>query len=142
MSDPRPTWDEWGLAGAVWVASRADCSRRQVGAVILDGGHRVVATGYNGAPAGEKGCLTASACPRGRSNVAAYDEPGGSSYDIGPGACIALHAEQNAVIRASHRDMLGATMYVTHEPCPGCHRMLRGTPIIRVVWPGGERSMK
>ena len=133
----RPTWDEWGLALAATVATRADCTRRQVGAVLMDGGHRIVATGYNGAPAGEKGCLTAGACPRGRSDVPGYDDPrGGSSYDIGPGACIALHAEQNVIIRASHDEMLGATLYVTHEPCPGCFRMLMGTPIQRIIVPG------
>lgn len=140
MSDPRPTWDEWGLALAGVVATRADCTRRQVGAVLLDGGHRVVATGYNGAPAGEKGCLTASACPRGRMSLEAV-EPG-SSYDTGAGSCIALHAEQNAIIRASHEDMLGATLYVTDEPCGGCWRMIQGTPIARVVWPSGNRSIK
>jgi len=68
-------------------------------------------------------------------------EPG-SSYDTGAGACIALHAEQNAIIRASHLDMLGATLYVTDEPCGGCWRMIQGTPIARVVWPSGNRSMK
>jgi deoxycytidylate deaminase len=28
--------------------------------------HRIVSAGYNGAPAGQPGCLTAGACPRGR----------------------------------------------------------------------------
>lgn len=138
--DPRPSWDEWGLAGAAWVATRADCTRRQVGAVLLDSGHRVVATGYNGAPSGEKGCLTASACPRGRASleeVPSY-ESGPTSYDTGPGACIALHAEQNVVIRASWDEMDGATLYITDRPCDGCWRTILGTPIRRVVAPNFE----
>lgn len=131
MRDTRPTWDEWGVELAMTVARRADCTRRQVGAVIMTADHRIVATGYNGAPAGLPGCLTSGACPRGRSNVAP-----GSSYDTGAGACIALHAEQNAVLRASWQDMVGSTLYVTDEPCEGCYRTIIGTPIERFVGPG------
>lgn len=129
-NDPRPSWDEWGLALARAVALRADCSRRQVGAVLITGDHRVAATGYNGAPSGMPGCLTHGACPRGRSNV----EPG-SSYDTGEGSCIALHAEQNALLRASWYDLKGSTLYVTDEPCEGCRRMIYGTLLDRVVTP-------
>lgn len=132
MGDPRPTWDEWGLELARTVALRADCSRRQVGAVLMTPDHSVVATGYNGAPAGQPGCLTAGACPRGRSDVAP-----GSSYDTGVGACIALHAEQNALLRASWSSMKGSTLYITDKPCDGCWRTISGTPIRNVVWPGG-----
>lgn len=132
--DTRPDWDGWGLRIAAVVAERADCTRRQVGAVLMDVNHRIVSTGYNGAPSGVPGCMTAGACPRGRSDV----QPG-SSYDTGAGACIALHAEQNAVLRASWADMAGSTLYITDEPCDGCSRTLSGTPIARLVWPGGER---
>jgi dCMP deaminase len=131
MKDPRPTWDDWGVELAMTVARRADCSRRQVGAVIMTPDHRIVATGYNGAPAGSPGCLTAGACPRGQSGVAP-----GSSYDTGAGACIALHAEQNALLRASWTDMVGSTLYVTDHPCDGCFRMIVGTPIERFIGPG------
>lgn len=130
--DPRPTWDEWGLALAKTVALRADCSRRQVGAVLMTPDHAIVATGYNGAPSGAPGCLTAGACPRGLSDVLP-----GSSYDTGAGACIALHAEQNALLRASREDQFGSTLYITDEPCEGCRRMIAGTPIAWAIWPGG-----
>lgn len=130
--DTRPTWDEWGLALAKTVALRADCSRRQVGAVLMTPDHSVVATGYNGAPPGHPGCLTAGACPRGLSDVLP-----GSSYDTGVGACIALHAEQNALLRATWDDMFGSTIYITDEPCDGCRRMIAGTPITWAMWPGG-----
>lgn len=136
MTAPRPTWDEWGLELAKAVSLRADCTRRQVGAVLVTWQHRVAATGYNGAPSGLPGCLTADACPRGRSSVAP-----GSSYDTGAGACIALHAEQNALLRASWADMDGATLYVTDEPCDGCTRMIAGTPISFVVTPSGQYNM-
>lgn len=128
--DTRPTWDQWGLELARAVATRADCSRRQVGAVLMRPDHTVVATGYNGAPSGRPGCLSAGACPRGRSSV----EPG-SSYDTGEGVCIALHAEQNALLRASWDQMVESTLYVTDKPCDGCWRMITGTPIYRIVSP-------
>lgn len=126
----RPTWDQWGVELARAVSLRADCSRRQVGAVLMRPDHTIVATGYNGAPSGRPGCLE-GACPRGHSNVTP-----GSSYDTGAGACIALHAEQNALLRASWDQMVGSTMYVTDEPCDGCFRMITGTPISRIVCPG------
>lgn len=132
----RPTWDEWGLELAATVARRADCTRRQVGAVIMTHDKVIVSTGYNGAAAGRPGCMS-GACPRGRSDVPSYTE-GPTSYDIGPGACIALHAEQNALLRASWDDMKGSVLYITNEPCGGCLRMIEGTPLARAVWPGGD----
>lgn len=128
----RLTWDAWGIELARAVALRADCSRRQVGAVLMRPDHTIVATGYNGAASGEVGCL-AGGCPRARSGVAP-----GSSYDTGAGACIALHAEQNALLRASWDEMAGATLFVTDKPCDGCFRMITGTPIIRVIAPDFE----
>lgn len=128
----RLSWDEWGLALAETVSLRADCTRRQVGAVIMDPEHRLVAEGYNGAPSGETGCI-AGGCPRSLSGV----EPG-SSYDTGAGACIALHAEQNALLRASWDEMMDSTLYITDDPCDGCWRMIRGTPITRVVTPNNH----
>lgn len=65
LNGPRPSWDEHFIAIARTVAERADCTRRRVGAVIASD-HRIVATGYNGVPAGHPGCLTAGGCPRGR----------------------------------------------------------------------------
>ena len=129
MPPTRPGWDAWGLMLARAVAERADCSRRRVGAVIMLPDHSIVATGYNGAPSGAVGCL-AGGCPRARSGVVAY-----SSYDTGAGVCIALHAEQNALLRASWGEMQGSTIYVTDKPCDGCRRMISGTPLARVVYP-------
>ena len=130
----RPTWDNWALGIAAAVAVRADCTRRQVGAVILDSDHRVVATGYNGYPSGKPGCASAGACPRGRKT---YDEiPKDSAYVGTAAPCDALHAEENAVLHA-HRSLEGCWIYVTHKPCPNCERLLRGTTILGAKWPDG-----
>lgn len=159
MSVLRPEWDDYFQGIAKAVAARGDCTRRQVGAVIVNSHHRVIATGYNGAPPGDPSCLE-GACPRGR-HFAHYGWHGthgsgtllgcncgkplpcpdavapGSSYDTGIGSCIALHAEANALLYAfrSVRDM---TMYITDEPCDGCVKLLRGAQISRVVTPSSE----
>lgn len=62
-------------------------------------------------------------------------EPG-SSYDTGPGACIATHAEANAIIRAG-KLCRGAIMYCTHVPCDGCRKLIYSAGIVEVIWPGG-----
>lgn len=162
----RPSWDDWAMGLAQAVAKRADCSRRQVGAVILDTEHRVVSTGYNGSFPGGPSCL-AGDCPRGRHYAAPIqnlpanhikghgDETGrfcptcmhwwpcpdavapSSSYDTGPGACIAVHAEANAILFADRERLRGATLYVTDQPCQGCAKLIANTTIDKVVWPGG-----
>ena len=135
--DPRPDWGDWAMSIAEAVAARADCSRAQVGAVIMTADMRIVATGYNGAPSGTPGCLTSGACPR-----ATVGKDYGSSYDTGPGACISIHAEANAIIRASWTDMEGSTLTTTKRPCDGCWKLIRATPLARVEWPGGGQALK
>lgn len=126
----RPSWDEWAMGVAEAVARRGDCTRSQVGAVALDQDHIIIATGYNGSPPGDPGCKSDGACPRASSDV-----PPGSSYDTGPGACIALHAEQNLIMRSDWKTLVGATLYVTREPCGGCLKMINAARFGRVVWP-------
>lgn len=125
----RPSWDEWALGLAERVAARADCTRRRVGAVILDVEHRVVSTGFNGAPSGQPGCLTDGACPRGR--LGHTEQPGLAGYE--QTACIALHAELNAVIYAGREQLKGATIYVTCEPCYLCQLVIAAAKIDRIV---------
>jgi dCMP deaminase len=129
----RPSWDQYFMAGAVWAAGRADCSRRQVGALIADTENRIVSTGYNGSFPGGPSCL-AGECPRAASGV----EPG-SSYDTGPGMCHSVHAEANAILFADRERLRDATLYVTAEPCQGCWKLIFNTRISKVVYPGEFR---
>ena len=91
---------------------------------------RIVATGYNGAPSGRPGCLSDNMCPR-----AFSDAPPLSSYDTGPGACIAVHAEANALLYADRSLSEGAVLYCTCTPCTGCMRLIAGGGIKRLVIP-------
>ena len=124
----RPDWNGYFMGIANAVSKRADCSRRRVGAVIVKN-NRIISTGYNGAPSGDAGCLS-GACPR-----ASSDAPPGSSYDTGPGACIAIHAEANAIVYADGNLTRGAAIYVTHQPCDGCSKLIRAAGITTVVYP-------
>lgn len=163
----RPGWSAWALGIAEAVSLRGDCTRRRVGAVLLDSQHRIFGSGYNGTEPGGKSCLEGD-CPRGRhfeyganskweksgdalleckcGNPWPCSEavPPGSSYDTGPGICIASHAEQNALADVESRYRLsGATLYVTMEPCGGCVRQIKNTtPIARIVWPDGDLDLR
>lgn len=124
----RPSWDEYFLGIAQAVAVRADCTRRKIGAVLVGPDHVILSTGYNGAPAGEPGCASAGACPRGRFTHAQIAVNLGTTH---PTPCVAIHAEDNALRYASDIPE-GSTMYVTTAPCPDCAQALRDRHV-RVV---------
>lgn len=134
-SDGRPGWDEWAIILAAAVSLRADCQRSRVGAVILDTNHRVASAGYNGTISGKPGCLL-GACPRGLTSF--EDVPAYSPYDNGPGFCIAVHAETNAIGDASPDRLRGATIYVTRQPCESCDRAIVRAGIARIVFPSDQ----
>lgn len=122
---PRPGWTQYYLGIADAVSRRAECSRRQVGAVIVKD-HSIRATGYNGAPPGMPSCLTGD-CPRARS-----DAPPGTGYAAT--GCVAVHAEANAIIRAGRERTVGAVLYVTDEPCDLCSPLVKAAGISSVYW--------
>lgn len=123
----RPSWHEYFLIIAEAVASRSDCERSKVGAVVVKD-RRVRATGYNGAPSGKSGCAT---CPRRVSEA----EPGVSDYSNGATRCVAIHAEANALLYCDREDLVGATLYVTREPCYACEKLIEAAGIAHVMWP-------
>ncbi len=111
----RPTWDEYFMMIAHDVSTRATCIRRKVGAVIVKD-KRILSTGYNGVPTGITHC-TPQTCLR---NI--YNVPSGERHEL----CRGLHAEQNAIIQAAFHgvSIAGAIIYVTHQPCSICTKML------------------
>jgi len=120
----RPEWDEYFLKLAMLVAERSTCRRHHVGAVVVRDRH-VIATGYNGAPAGMKDCLELG-CLRDELGIAS-----GTRHEI----CRAIHAEQNAIIQTARHGggIEGATIYCTHTPCVLCAKMLVNCGIVRFV---------
>lgn len=133
MTD-RPGWDEYFLIIASAVSIRSDCLRDKVGAVITRD-NRIIATGYNGAPAGMAGCADAP-CPRGYSGV-----PHEAPYDYGEGRCIALHAERNAILQIGLVACFGTTLYTTRKPCPDCEPLVGMAKFARVVSGGNSPAV-
>lgn len=130
----RMTRDEYGLALVEVVRQRAACTRRQVGAVILDENGRIVATGYNGTPAGAVHC-TDGGCPRGSAtHVPVLPVSAGNGW-VGQPACIARHAERNAIVWALEHGahLATCTLYISCPSCPDCARLAAGVGIGRVV---------
>lgn len=99
--------------------------RRHVGAVIVKDRH-AIATGYNGAPSGIMHCEERGGCIRQQLNV-----PSGQRHEL----CMALHAEQNAIIQAAvmGNSVEGGTIYITHQPCAICAKMILNAGIKRIV---------
>ena len=117
------------------VTERATCLRRCWGAVIVKN-DEIISTGYNGAPRGRKNCTDVGFCIREKLNI-----PRGERYEL----CRSVHAEQNAIISASRRDTIGATLYIvgvdakTREyveksmPCAMCKRTIINSGIEKVI---------
>ena len=121
----RPSWDEYFMEVAELAARRSTCLRRNVGAVVvLD--KRIIATGYNGAPRGIMHCEERGGCLREKMGI-----PSGERHEL----CMALHAEQNAIIQAASmgQSIEGSTIYVTHQPCVICAKMIINAGIKRIV---------
>ncbi len=112
----RPTWDDYFMRYAYLAATRATCPRKHVGAVIVDPEHRVVSTGYNGAPSDVEQCDTVGC-------------------QIVNGHCVrTLHAESNALDYAGTWRTRDCTLYVTITPCWDCAKRIVGGNFKRVVY--------
>ncbi len=122
-------WDKRFMKLTEEVGTWASCFRRKVGAVIVRD-NRVMATGYNGAPAGIRSCIERGECLREKMNIES-----GTRAEL----CFAAHAEQNALIQAARYgiNIDGSTLYCTHQPCVICAKMIINAGIKRVVYKEG-----
>jgi dCMP deaminase len=132
----RPGWDEYFMSIARVVASRSNCVKRKVGAVIARD-RRIVSTGYNGTPRGTRNC-NEGGCPR----CNAFAE-GGTRLD----ECLCSHGEENAITQAAYHgvSLRGGAIYTTFCPCLICTKMIINAGIEEVVYnadyPLGEISL-
>jgi len=111
--------DSYFLQMAQLVAQRSTCRRRSVGCVLVDSNNHVVATGYNGVPTHFPHCLDYP--------CVGADSPSGTNLE----QCLAVHAEQNALLQLRSNDRL--TAYLTVSPCTTCAKMIANSKIIRIV---------
>ena len=96
-------WDDYFLEIAKTCASRSNCIRAQVGAVIVGDDKKIKATGYNGTPSKVISCMEVGKCYRIENNI-----PSGTMYET----CRSIHAEQNAIIQAGQDRCKDSTMYI------------------------------
>lgn len=142
----RPTKNEYFIAMAIVVSTRATCLRRHVGCVMVDTKGHVLSTGYNGRPSGWPHCDHEN--PRisyerimERSNraedrelyphacVGAFGRASGTDLD----ACDAIHAEGNALLQCRDVSLI-RTCYSTTAPCVSCVKLLLNTGCKEIVF--------
>ena len=125
MEYERPSWNQYFTSITRMVATRSTCLRRHVGAILVKE-KRILATGYNGAPAGLKHCIEVG-CLREEASI-----PSGTRHEL----CRALHAEQNAIVQAAYHgiSIAGSTLYCTNKPCVICSKMLINAGIKRIFF--------
>jgi len=125
----RPGLDEYLMQLAEVAATRTTCVRKAVGCVLADGRGRVLAIGYNGVPSGVPHCNQHDPLhPEGLPHVCE-----GHSLAPGQDSCMAVHAEQNALLQCASPDSI-ATAYVTLSPCKACLKLLMNTGCRRIVF--------
>ncbi|MGC8645158.1 MAG: deoxycytidylate deaminase [Thermoplasmata archaeon] len=124
----RPSWDEYFMRIAFLAATRSNCVRRKVGAVIVKD-RRIISTGYNGPPRGALHCDDLG-CLREQLKV-----PSGERREL----CRGLHAEQNAIIQAAYNGTAinGSVIYVTTHPCSDCSKMIINAGIKEIIFSEG-----
>ncbi len=124
----RPSWSEYFMSITHLVAKRSTCRRRQVGAILVKD-KRILATGYNGAPAGLKHCEEVG-CLRENSAI-----PSGERHEL----CRGLHAEQNVIIQAARHGITikGSVLYCTNKPCVICTKMIINAGIEKIYYEDG-----
>jgi dCMP deaminase len=117
------------------VLKRGTCLRRNYGAIIVNN-DEIIATGYTGAPRGRENCIDLGYCVRQKLEV-----PRGTKYEL----CRSVHAEANAIISASRKDMIGADLFLVGiekdslnyvenaNSCSMCKRMIINAGIDRII---------
>ena len=133
--DQRMSKDKYYLNIADAVLDRSTCLRRKYGAIIVKN-DEILSTGYNGAPRGRVNCSELGYCNREQLRI-----PSGQRYEL----CRSVHAEANAIISASRRDMVGSTLYLVGKDaqsgallgdatsCAMCRRQVINAGISRVI---------
>ena len=111
------SWDEYFMGVALLASKRSKDPNTQVGACIVDQNNVILTTGYNGFP---KGCSD---------DEFPWDREGeNTKYPY------VVHAELNAILNASGKDLKGARIYVDLFPCNECAKAIIQSGIKEVIY--------
>jgi len=129
------TKDEYYLKIADTVSAKSKCLKKQYGAVIVKD-DEIISTGFNGTCRHEAECTHCTKIDINKDMV---------EYET----CPAVHAEMNAIISASRKEMLGSTLYlagcsvegqeeecgipIDAYPCEICLRLIKNAGIDKVI---------
>ena len=110
-------WDEYFMGVAMLAARRSEDPNTQVGACIVSPDNIIISTGYNGMP---MGCSD---------DEFPWDREGEETkYPY------VVHAELNAILNASGRDLRGSRLYVALFPCNECAKAIIQSGVKEVVY--------
>lgn len=130
-TEVRKDWDTYFMDIAYMVSTRSRCSRRHVGAVLVQG-KKLLGTAYNGAPTGVPDCSEAGCMISEEYELVVTD---GQEEMVKKQRCIrTIHAEQNLLLFTDRIDREGSSVYVTDEPCWTCANMLANSGITEIVF--------
>lgn len=125
------------------VAKRGTCLRKNFGCIIVKN-DEIIATGYTGAPRGRINCIDLGYCTKKEK----FPDIRHGGYD----ACRSVHAEQNAMLSASRKDMIGAIMYLVGvrvdsgeyesgaNSCQMCRKMIINAGIEQLIVRGDKKG--
>ena len=110
-------WDEYFMGIAMLAARRSKDPNTQVGACIVSQDNIIISTGYNGMP---KGCSD---------DEYPWEREGEQTkYPY------VVHAELNAILNASGRDLRGSRIYVALFPCNECAKAIIQSGVKEVLY--------
>lgn len=112
-------WDEYFMGVALLAAKRSKDPSTQVGACIVDKDNKILSTGYNGFPYG----CSDDEFPWERSG-----DFGDTKYPF------VVHAELNAILNATGKNLIGAKIYVALFPCNECAKAIIQSGIKEIVY--------
>jgi dCMP deaminase len=111
------SWDEYFMGVALLASKRSKDPNTQVGACIVDDNNVILTTGYNGFPIG---CSD---------DEFPWDREGDvTKYPF------VVHAELNAILNASGKNLKGSRIYVDLFPCNECAKAIIQSGIKEIVY--------
>ena len=111
------SWDEYFMGVAMLAAGRSKDPNTQVGACIVSPENIIISTGYNGMP---KGCSD---------DEFPWERTGEETkYPF------VVHAELNAILNATGRDLQGSRLYVALFPCNECAKAIIQSGVKEVLY--------
>jgi len=113
------SWDEYFMSVALLSAQRSKDPNTQVGACVANEQNKIVGVGYNGFP---WGCSD---------DELPWQRQGKFLETKYPYVC---HAELNAVLNASSRDLRNCRIYVGLFPCNECTKVIIQAGIKEIIY--------